>query len=65
VLLVRILSEVTKRFNWLCHAYCLMDNHFHLVVETPENPFLKKTRQVNGVSTQASNWRHHRVGPLF
>jgi REP element-mobilizing transposase RayT len=26
-----------KRFNWLCHAYCLMDNHYHLMVETPDS----------------------------
>jgi plasmid maintenance system antidote protein VapI len=25
-----ILQEVLKRFNWLCHAYCLMENHYHL-----------------------------------
>ena len=30
------LGNVVKRFNWQCHAYCLMDNHYHLVIETPE-----------------------------
>lgn len=29
-------SQVVDRFNWLCHAYCLMDNHYHLVIETPD-----------------------------
>lgn len=30
------LAKVIKRFNWLCHAFCLMDNHYHLLVETPD-----------------------------
>ena len=30
------LFQVTERFHWLCHAYCLMNNHYHLVVETPD-----------------------------
>jgi len=35
-----ILSDTTKRYNWLCHAYCLMDNHYHLLIETPgPHPF--------------------------
>ena len=31
---LRILGEAVKRFNLLCHAYCLMGNHYHLIVET-------------------------------
>ena len=31
-----VLSEVCKRFNWRIHAYCLMDNHYHLLIETPD-----------------------------
>jgi len=27
---LEVLSEVVERFNWLCHAYCLMSNHYHL-----------------------------------
>ena len=30
------LGEVVERFGWLCHAYCLMDNHYHLLIETPD-----------------------------
>ena len=33
-LFLKILSQVTSRFNWLCHAYCLMNNHYHLVIES-------------------------------
>ena len=45
------LGKVVNRFNWLCHAYCLMDNHYHLVVETPEANLAKGMRQLNGVYT--------------
>ncbi len=30
-----VLALVVKRYNWICHAYCLMDNHYHLMIETP------------------------------
>lgn len=33
---VSILDEVCKIFNWVCHAYRLMGNHYHLLIETPE-----------------------------
>jgi REP element-mobilizing transposase RayT len=59
------LAQVTERFHWLCHAYCLMDNHYHLVVETPDANLSRGMRQLNGVYTQAFNRRHHRVGHLF
>jgi len=60
-----ILSEVVTRFNWVCHAYCLMDNHYHLMVETPEANLSKGMRHLNGVYTQASNRRHGLSGHLF
>lgn len=31
-----VLAETVSRFSWLCHAYCLMDNHYHLLIETPD-----------------------------
>jgi REP element-mobilizing transposase RayT len=60
-----ILHEVNKRYNWLCHAYCLMDNHYHLVVETPAGNLSRGMRQLNGVYTQLFNKRHTRVGHLL
>lgn len=60
-----ILEDVIGRFNWLCHAYCLMGNHYHLVIETPDANLAKGMRQLNGVYSQASNRRHERVGHLF
>ena len=60
-----VLAEVVKRFNWVCHVFCLMTNHYHLVVETPEGNLSKGMRQLNGMFTQASNRRHKRVGHIF
>ena len=64
-LFLTTLWQVSQRFHWLCHAYCLMDNHYHLVIETPDGNLSKGMRQLNGVYTQAFNRRHHRVGHLF
>lgn len=60
-----ILSLATERFHWLCHSYCLMDNHYHLLVETPIPNLSAGMRQLNGIYTQAFNRRHQRVGHLF
>jgi REP element-mobilizing transposase RayT len=35
-LFLAILESVNKRYNWLCHAHCLMNNHYHLIIETPD-----------------------------
>lgn len=59
------LGEVVTRFTWLCHAYCLMDNHYHLLIETPDGNLSEGMRQLNGVYTQRFNRRHGRVGHLF
>ncbi len=47
-----ILGKVTEDFNWVCHAYCLMGNHYHLLVETPDGNLANGMRQLNGVYTQ-------------
>jgi REP element-mobilizing transposase RayT len=60
-----ILASVVNRSHWLCHAYCLMDNHYHLLIETPEANLSRGMRQLNGIYTQWFNRTHHRVGHLF
>ena len=59
------LKEVCARFNWIVHAYCLMDNHYHLLVETPESNLSLGMRQLNGVYTQRFNRKHSRVGHVY
>ncbi len=60
-----VLADGVADFNWVFHAYCLMSNHCHLLIETPDGNLSKGMRQLNGVFTQTSNRRHRRSGHLF
>ena len=62
---LEIVGKVVTNFNWLCHGYCLMSNHYHLIVETLDGNLAKGMRQLTGVYTQTSNRRHNRTGHLF
>ena len=62
---LKLFDEVCLRYNWICHAYCLMSNHYHVVVETIEGNLSKGMRQLNGVYTQDFNRRHSRVGHVY
>jgi putative transposase len=62
---LRLLSECVGRFAWICHAYCLMGNHYHLMIETPVANMSVAMRHLNGCYTQWFNWRHDRVGHVF
>ncbi len=64
-LFLALLGAVCERFNWVGYAYCLMDNHYHLVMETPDGNLSRGMRQLNGVYTQRFNARHERVGHVF
>lgn len=59
------LQHVNKRYNWICHAYCLMTNHYHLLIDTPDGNLSIGMRQLNGVYTQLFNKLHGRTGHLF
>jgi len=60
-----ILEETVERYRWYCHAYCLMGNHYHLVIETRNAILSSGMRHLNGVYTQKYNRRHKKVGHLF
>lgn len=60
-----VLGDVCSTYNWVCHAYCLMSNHYHLLIETPDANLSKGMRQLNGVYTQSFNRSHGRVGHVF
>jgi len=62
---LNVLAQVHERFNWRIHAYCLMDNHYHLLIETLDANLSKGMRQLNGVYTQLFNRNHSRVGHVF
>jgi len=62
---LNVMSGACTSFNWFVHAYCLMANHYHLLVETPDSNLSEGMRQLNGVYTQKFNRHHGRVGHVF
>ncbi len=62
---LKTLCRVTERMNVICHTYCLMVNHYHLLLEMPDGNLSLAIRQLNGVYAQSFNRRHGRVGHLF
>src|ERR1700675_1231059 len=60
-----LLGKEIEQQGWICYAYCLMDNHYHLLIETPEPNLVAGMRRLNGVYTQAFNRHHRRVGHLL
>ena len=62
---LNVLRQVNKRYHWICHAFCLMTNHYHLLIETPDGNLSIGMRQLNGVYTQLFNKWHGRTGHLF
>ena len=59
------LKESCERFDALFHAYCLMGNHYHLLLETPKANLGRIMRHVNGIYTQRHNRLRNTDGPLF
>ena len=62
---LEVLAEAKARFNWIIHAYCLMSNHYHILIETPDSNLSKGMRHLNGVYTQRYNHLHKRSGHVF
>jgi REP element-mobilizing transposase RayT len=60
-----LLDELTRRRGWLGYGYCLLSNHFHLVVETPEPDISAGMQWLNGRFAQSFNHRHALDGHLF
>jgi putative transposase len=60
-----ILAEVIEEYRWVCYAYCLMSNHFHILVETPDPNLSAGMRQLNGRYTQFFNRRHGLTGHIL
>lgn len=62
---LEILEDYHERHGILIHSYVLMDNHYHLILETPKGNLLKVMHGINGGYTGYFNRRHGRVGHLF
>jgi putative transposase len=62
---LRRLGEVIKRYGWECLAYCLLENHYHLIIRTPRPTLSRGMKVLNGGWAAYFNARHERVGHLF
>lgn len=60
-----LLGNTVGRHDWYCHVYCLMSNHYHLLIETAAPTLSKGMKYLNGLYTQSYNRRHRRVGHLL
>lgn len=60
-----LLNDIHLRYKVEIHAYCLMSNHYHLIVHTPEGNLSRAMRHLDGVYTQYFNRHINRDGPLF
>jgi REP element-mobilizing transposase RayT len=60
-----IFAHVVQHLGLRCHAYCLMDTHYHVAATTAEANLSRAVKQLNGEYAQWWNWRHRRVGHVF
>jgi len=65
MLFLKLLKTTIERMNWICHAYCLMGNHYHLLIEIPEGILSRGMSWLNGVYTQKFNKKYGLTGHLF
>lgn len=65
ILFLDTLAEGCEKTDWQIHAWCLMSNHLHLVVETPRANLVEGMQWVLGVYTNRFNHRHKEFGHLF
>jgi len=63
--LLYLVAQAVKRFKWLVHEYCLMPNHYHFVIETPEAGLSRGMQLINGRYAQLFNHRGGLDGHLF
>jgi len=59
------LKKCVESHNLICHAYCLMNNHYHLLLETLDGNLSQAMRDINGNYTQKFNARHKRIGHVL
>ncbi len=64
-LFLKLLKTTIQRMNWICHTYCLMGNHYHLLIEIPEGILSRGMAWLNGVYTQKFNQKYELTGHLF
>jgi len=60
-----VLADIVRRYRWRCYAYCLMTNHYHLALTTPDPNLGAGMGRLNQLYAQWFNRRHDRIGHLF
>jgi putative transposase len=60
-----LLGRAVRRYGWSCQSYCLLTNHFHLLLQTPEPNLSRGMHRLNGVYAQGFNRTHGRYGHLL
>jgi len=63
--LKKILERTKERYGYLLHAYVLMSNHYHLLMETPHGSLHQIMQNINTSYTVYINRKYHRIGHLF
>jgi REP element-mobilizing transposase RayT len=63
--LLQWLSKTVERFEWHCHGFCLMPNHLHVLLETPDPNLALGMQVLLGTYARRFNWHHRRVGHVF
>ena len=64
-LFLDLLAREVRQQRWRLLAYCLMGNHYHLLLDTPESNLVPGMRRLNGVYSQKFNRRHGQVGHVM
>ena len=62
---IEYLQSASERYNAVIHVYCLMDNHYHLLLETPSGNLPQIMLHINGAYTNYFNVKRGRAGHLF
>jgi putative transposase len=62
---LRILAYVVRKDGWRCHQYCLIPNHYHLLVETPDANLSRGMHRLNSTFAHAFNACHELDGHVF
>jgi REP element-mobilizing transposase RayT len=62
---LRMLGDVASKRGWVRHAYCLIPNHYHLLIEVPELDLARGMQLLNGRYARRFNQRHGRDGHVF
>lgn len=62
---LKFLGQTVEQYRWLCHGYCLMTNHYHLLIETPEPNLARGMKRLNSLYCITFNRKHGRTGHVL